>query len=442
MSEQKHIPAGKVKRATKFIATSAKVGKNYAKHYARKVLTGDADERELHKNNAEDIYQSLSQLKGSALKVAQMMSLDSNSLPSEYITKFSEAQYQTPPLSYPLVVKMFRGSFGCSPNSFFDDFSKNALNAASMGQVHKASKKGIDLAVKVQYPGVAQSVKSDLKVASMVAKNVLRLNKSEIDHYMEEVAERLLEETDYAHELDRSIELSARCKNLQNIRFPKYFPEWSSPTILTMEWMEGAHLSEFLMQQPSQELRNQVGQAIWDFYQFQIHRLKNLHADPHPGNFIIQSDGQVAVIDFGCTKMLPDDFYRSYFQLLDPNSFRVTNKRDQLFAELGFIHPDDSEEEKQFFTSMITETIELLGRPFYEPKFNFGDTDYFKKIHQMGQDLSKSPIIRQSRRARGSRHALYLNKTYFGLYNLLHQLRSQVDTQNFLPIVENGRMAS
>ncbi len=433
MKEQKKIPTGKVKRAAKYLATGARVGRNYAGHYAKKIWSGSADEHELHQKNAQDIFDSLSELKGSALKVAQMLSLDSNSLPTEYLTKFAEAQYSTPPLSFPLVVSTFRKSFGTGPLSFFDSFTKNAVNAASIGQVHRATKDGINLAVKIQYPGVSESVKSDLKVAAMVAKSVVKLNSAEIDLYLEEVEQRLMEETDYQHELNRSIELSSLCGNLENVQFPKYFPEWSSSTILTMEWMDGVHLGDFIDQLPDQDLKNQVGQALWDFYQFQIHNLKTLHADPHPGNFIIQNDGTVAVIDFGCTKQLPVDFYDSYFRLLDPSSFRVHKNRNQLFKELGFIHDEDSEAERQFFTESITETIELLGRPFYQSSFDFSDADYFRKIYELGEKLSRSPVLRNSKQARGSKHGLYLNRTYFGLYNLLHQLGAEINTRKYLP---------
>ncbi len=433
MKEQSRIPTGKVKRAAKYVTTSAKVSKNYLEHYAKKMWTGQANESILHQKNAQDIFDSLAELKGSALKVAQMLSLDSNSLPAEYLNKFAEAQYSTPPLSYPLVVNTFKKSFQAGPLSFFDSFSKQAVNAASMGQVHKASKDGMDLAVKIQYPGVSESVKSDLKVASLVAKNVLKLNPVEIDHYLEEVEERLLEETDYTHELSRSMELSSLCGDLDNIKFPQYFPRWSSKTILTMEWMHGDHMGPFIAQHPSQHSKDRVGQALWDFYQYQIHELKTLHADPHPGNFIIQEGGKVAIIDFGCTKKLPYDFYQSYFKLLDPNSFRVSQNRDQLFLELGFIHADDTPEERKFFSDTITETIELLGRPFYQSTFDFSDEAYFKEIFRLGERLSRSAVLRQSKHARGSRHALYLNRTFFGLYNLLHQIQAKINTRKYLP---------
>src|SRR5690554_808775 len=158
--EQGSIPVSKVQRAAKFLSTGAKVGGNYIKHYAKKIADPSLDRQELHTNNANDIYRSLSELKGSALKVAQMMSMDKNLLPQAYQDKFSMAQYSAPPLSYPLVVKTFQKQFGKLPEQIFDTFTKSAVNAASIGQVHQAILEGKKLAVKVQYPGVADSLSS------------------------------------------------------------------------------------------------------------------------------------------------------------------------------------------------------------------------------------------------------------------------------------------
>ena len=139
VSEQESIPVSKVQRATKFITTGAKVGGNYVKHYAKKIVNPTLDKEELHENNAKDIYNSLSELKGSALKVAQMMSMDKYLLPRAYQDKFTMAQYSAPPLSYPLVVKTFQKYFSKGPEEIFETFSRSALNAASIGQVHQAT---------------------------------------------------------------------------------------------------------------------------------------------------------------------------------------------------------------------------------------------------------------------------------------------------------------
>ena len=269
MKEQSRIPTSKVQRAAKFVKTGAKVGGNYVKHYAKKAVNPSLTKEELHSDNARDIYNSLSELKGSALKVAQMMSMDKNMLPTAYQDKFSMAQYSAPPLSYPLVVKTFQQYFKQAPTSIFDSFTKSAVNAASIGQVHKASLGDKELAVKIQYPGVASSVKSDLKLVRPFAVRLMNLNERDLDHYMEEVEVKLLEETDYHLEVKRSIEISEACAHIENLRFPKYYPEYSAPRVITMDWIDGKVLKEFVKSNPSQEERNRVGQAMWDFYDYQ-----------------------------------------------------------------------------------------------------------------------------------------------------------------------------
>src|SRR6478735_124739 len=155
MKEFDKIPTTKVQRASKFIKTGAQIGGNYLKHYSKKLVNKDLTRDQLHEDNAKDIYNSLSELKGSALKVAQMLSMDKNLLPSAYQQQFAMAQYSAPPLSFPLVVRTFEKYFKKKPGEMFDTFSQSARNAASMGQVHEATLKGKKLAVKIQYPGVA-----------------------------------------------------------------------------------------------------------------------------------------------------------------------------------------------------------------------------------------------------------------------------------------------
>jgi len=426
MKEQISIPTTKVKRAGKFFTTGAKVGGNYVKHYSKKLFNPQLDRSELDKENAEDIYDSLSELKGSALKVAQMLSMDKNVLPTAYQDKFAMSQYSAPPLSYPLVVKTFKNNLGKSPEEVFDTFTKSAVNAASIGQVHQAMKDGKKMAVKVQYPGVADSISSDLKIVRPIASRILNIKAAELEQYIGEVESKLIEETDYQLELETSMRLTKASGHLDNIIFPTYYPEYSNDRILTMDWIEGQHLKDWLATDPGQEARNKMGQAMWDFYNFQIHELKEVHADPHPGNFLVTKDGKLAIIDFGCVKKIPEEFYRPYFQLLNKDILNKDFDLESLFIELGFITKQDTEKDKKFFIDLFKEMIELLGKPFRADAFDFGDDAYFKQIFEVGERVSKMQEVRKSASARGNKHGLYVNRTYFGLYNLLNMLRAEV----------------
>lgn len=436
MKEQQRIPTTKVERATQFVKTGLKVGANYVKHYARKTIEPDLDRSLLHEDNAEDIYNTLSQLKGSALKVAQMMSMDRNLLPREYVSKFQMSQYSAPPLSAPLVKSTFVKHLGKAPEGLYDQFDYKASNAASIGQVHRAVKGGKQLAVKIQYPGVAESISSDLKMVKPFAVRLMRISEADIERYMIEVEQRLIEETDYELELRRGQEISQACAHLSDLYFPQYYKELSSRRILTMDWIDGLHLDEFMATNPSQEVRNRVGQALWDFYDFQIHQLRQVHADPHPGNFLFNAEGRVGVIDFGCVKEIPEPFYRLYFKLIRPTEGWNQQEYDRLFHELQFLYDSDSEQEKRFFSQVFFEMAELLGEPFHAGQFNFGNEEYFDRVYAYGADLATRKEIRESRVARGAKDSLYINRTYYGLYSLLNMLKANISTRSIYNVQE------
>jgi predicted unusual protein kinase regulating ubiquinone biosynthesis (AarF/ABC1/UbiB family) len=429
MKEYKKIPVTRIERAGKFITTGAKIGTNYLKHFGRRIINPEVSRELLHEDNARDIYNSLSELKGSALKVAQMLSMDKNLLPAAYQQKFAMAQYSAPPLSYPLVVKTFRTHFSKGPDQLFDSFTRKAVNAASMGQVHQATRNGKKLAVKVQYPGVGDSVKSDLAMVKPIALSMFNLNPAEYDEFIQEVEHRMLEETDYVLELQRSVTLSNATRHISNLVFPTYYPELSSPKVLVMDWLDGLPLGEALKQPLPEGVGSKIGQAMWDFYHFQMHTLKAVHADPHPGNFIITPDYKLGIIDFGCVKVIPEPFYNLYFQLLDPDLLTDDKQRMAVFYKLRFIYETDSASEKKFFESLFSQLVELLSRPFRNTTFNFADKTYFDELFGFGERLSNMKELRESKKARGVRDALYINRTYFGLYNILHDLRATVTIQ-------------
>lgn len=424
--ELDRIPIGKVKRASKFVTTGAKVGANYVKAYSKAAIKGKLDKEELDSDNARDIYDSLSELKGSALKMAQLLSMDQNVLPKAYSDKFAMAQYSAPPLSYPLVKKTFSSNLGKDPNEIFDTFGKSASNAASMGQVHKAELNGERLAVKVQYPGVAESIKSDLKLAKPFALKLMNVKGKEVEPYMKEVEGKLLEEADYKLELKQSMEFADKCSQLSGVFFPKYYPELSAPQILTMSWLEGEPIGAWMKKEQSQENRDRLGQILWDFYMYQMHEMRMMHADPHPGNFIIDEKNDLGVIDFGCIKRIPDDFYESYFELASYAVLDDEVRVNELFKELEIIRPSDPEKDVKIVSAMFTDLIRLLSRPFNEGEFDFSDEAFFTEIYQKGEQISKDPEMNRLQ-ARGSRHFIYFNRTFFGLYNILHSLKSKVD---------------
>lgn len=431
MKSTDKIPTSKLQRTSKLVGTGVKLGANYLKYYGQRVLDREGAKAQLDENNASDIYDSLKDLKGSALKVAQMLSMERNILPKAYVERFSLSQFSVPPLSAPLVKKTLKRYLGNEHEEVFDSFDYTAINAASIGQVHRATKNGISLAVKVQYPGVADSIQTDLALVKPIALRMFNMSAKDSEKYFKEVEFKLLEETDYRIELAQSKEITQACAHLKNIHFPEYYDTLSSERVLTMSYIEGLPLGQWVKSDFRVKEANSIGQALWDFYMYQIHGLKKVHADPHPGNFLINKNNELVVIDFGCIKVIPDSFYIPYFELAN----HATQKNDAAFTEklyeLEMLVATDGPGEVEYFTKLFKELLIVFTAPFNAETFDFADPKFWEGIGKTADFFANDQEIRKMNSNRGSQHFLYMNRTFFGLYNLLNDLKAKVDTQAF-----------
>jgi len=425
------IPTGKISRATRLVRTGVKVGINQLKYYGDTLVDPQNAKEKLNQNNASDIYDGLKNLKGSALKVAQMLSMEKNILPKAYVEQFSLAQFSVPPLSAPLVRKTFFKYFGKHPEDLFDTFNSKSIAAASIGQVHQATKHGKELAIKIQYPGVADSISSDLAMVKPVAIKMFNIKGKDSDKYFEEVEQKLLEETDYILEVKQSQQMVADCKHIEHLIFPDYYPNLSNHRIITMDWIDGEHLSEFTKVNTNKVLADKLGQALWDFYMYQMHELKRVHADPHPGNFLVTPKGELVAIDFGCIKAIPDSFYIPYFELAIPENINNPEMFTKKLYELEILTPTDTPEEIAFFSTLFHEMLSLFTQPMHNETFDFSDETFFSKVADLSEKYSKDTQLRKMNGNRGSKHFLYINRTFFGLYNLMNDLGAKVLVNNY-----------
>lgn len=424
------IPTRKIDRVAKLVTTGVKVGGNYLKYYGEKVVNPSLTKDKLHEENATDIYDGLKELKGSALKVAQMLSMEKNLLPQSYVEKFSLSQFSVPPLSAPLIRKTFKNYFNQYPEDLFDEFTSESINAASIGQVHKAKMNGKNLAVKIQYPGIKESISSDIALVKPIAIRMFNLQGTS-DDYFKEVETKLTEETDYKLELSQSEVIRKECEIIENLEFPNYYPQFSSDKIITMDWMEGIHLSEFCKKDIEQIERDKVGQTLWNFYMFQIHKLKKFHADPHPGNFLVDSDSNLIAIDFGCMKQIPLSFYKPYFEISSPTVLNNPTLFNDKLYELEILKTDDKPNEIIFFTTLFHELLTVFTKPIHQAEFDFSNAAFFNEIALISEKFSNDKQLRKMNGNRGSKHFIYVNRTFFGLYSLMFDLKAKVLINDF-----------
>lgn len=434
-TENQSFPATKFQRTGLIAKTGIKIGMTYAGHMLR---NGTSKEKmgAAHLKSASTLFSALVKLRGPALKAAQSLGMDTGILPEEFSDILAQAQYRVPPINKALIRDLIKKELGAFPEVLFKSFEPDARAAASIGQVHFAElKDGTPVAVKVQYPGVRDSIESDLAVVRPIVKQFV--GRERADYYFEEVRQKLLEETDYLNE-GRQIKEFGALFSRPWIAIPTWVETLSTQKILVMSRLDGRHADQLT----TAEEKRHFGQLMWDFFHSQISTKYMVHADTHPGNYLLTDDGRLGVLDFGCIKRYEPAFFDKYISLMPLHLFNRKEGARKLYAELEMIYPEksDQREEERFADFCLA-----FGSDFVEPyrhdSFDFGNRDYQTKLlgHIKGLQSFGEP--------RGSKHFIYTSRTHFGLYTMLFKLGVKVNTKDGLPAVkrflqETGRPES
>ncbi len=417
------FPSSKFERSKIIAKTGIKVGTNYAQRYIKKKVTGqETDSKEFHSNNAKEVFKEFTKLRGTALKIAQGMSMDQGFLPEEFAEVMSQAQYSVPPINKALVRTIIKRELGDYPEKVFAKFESDAFAAASIGQVHRAElKDGRKVAVKIQYPNVRETINSDMAVAKSLAKRIIKKGQ-DIDPYFNEIKNTLMEETDYKHEGTQIDQFRKRFGS-DEIIIPEWIQEYSTDKVLCMSFVNGRHLGDFLKENPSQEERNHFGQLIWDFFHEEIRVGGYVHADTHPGNFLFTYEGELGVIDFGCVKLFPDEFFTNYLKLLPTHLANDQEAIRNLYVKLDVINPDAKEQDRETeYYNFARNYGIMFSKPYKYDVFDFSDPKFDAEIRHFTKE---APL---SNELRGSKHFLYTSRVHTGLYSILIKLGAQINT--------------
>lgn len=419
------FPSTKFERGSIIARTGLKIGASYASHHVQKVLgrSDDLSKSKLHTRNATTLFREFSKLRGTALKLAQTMSLDNAILPDEFVDVMAQSQYQVPPINRVLVRSIIKQELGEYPEQLFRSFTPDAVAAASIGQVHRAVlHDGREVAVKIQYPNVRETIDSDLSLARTLFKTLIKHPST--DSYFEEIRSKLLEETDYEIEGRHMMEFAA---NFNNEKFvtPTIVPEFSTKRVLAMTWISGRHLDVFMSGDPSQDEKDHFGQLMWDFFHEQIDNNYTVYADAHPGNFIFTDDNRLGIIDFGCIKVSPPDFFDNYVSLFDVHMNDDESHLRRVYQNLEMIDPDSDnpEFEEEFYAFCRAFGNHFLS-PYKSELFNFGDVDFERGVTDYARKATRFT------EPRGSKHFIYVTRMHVGLYRILMKLGARVRTSD------------
>ena len=422
-------PGGARQRGLAAARAGVRMGSNYARYLTRRAAGTDRAEArsELHSRNAEDLFTELSKLRGTALKMAQGLSMEPGFLPEQFAETLAKAQYDVPAMGPALVRRLVTQAFGAAPESVFASFSDTAFAAASLGQVHRARMKdGTDVVVKVQYPNVRESVDSDLRMVRGLAGRFL--DAGSIDPYLAEVRERMMEETDYRMEGANIEEFAHRFEGLLIVT-PRWVEELTTERVLTMTHVDGRHLKEYLETGPTRDERDAYGQLLWDTIHGQVVGSDlRVHADAHPGNFLFRDDGQLGILDFGCVKTFPLDFRDALLMLYRARMAGDEASMLHAYAALDML-PGDLDEEGRAY---VLELLDLLGGVieslYRDDIYDFGSGKLLEQFQALMPRFTGREAFKH-RRPIGSHHFVFVNRLLAGMLSILTRLEARVDTR-------------
>lgn len=309
-------------RFFKLAGMTASVAGQYAGQRARRMLRSENDEgarSESYTRMAGQIADTLGELKGAVMKVGQIASQTQDFLPREFSEALEKLQKEAPPMPFEVIVGQIESELGKPLGELYEYVQETPYASASIGQVHRARlHDGTDVIIKVQYPGVDESCDSDLKQLRMTLRlgGLLKMPKESADQLFAEIRERLHEELDYENEA-RNIGLFREFhKDQPWVLIPAVIDSHSTRRVLTLELVEGDHVSQVTPDRYDQGTINLIGHRIFVIMADQLFRFRCIHGDPHAGNFAYRPDGSIILYDFGCVKKLKPQIVEAYRKAL------------------------------------------------------------------------------------------------------------------------------
>ena len=363
------------------------------------------------------VRQELQSLKGAAMKIGQIFSLQTHALPEDAIKELATLQMHAPAMHPSLARAQFKSSMGKYPEEVFREFDAEPFAAASLGQVHRAiTRNGEKVAVKIQYPAIRASIENDFKLVRS-ATFPGRLTGHTPTAVFDEIERGFLEETDYVHEGKNLDFFGAGLSRFTYLTIPRVYWELTTERVLTMSFVEGLTMTAFLKMKPPQAIRDAIGSHLVELYYFQLHKLKTVHADHHPGNYLFQADGNIGLVDFGCVKRINFDA-TDLINCVVERSWRKSEKAVQHVLRLVFGR-DVPYRRARKMLPMLEEMADILHPEGDQSVVDFGNAAMLKALSR-----AFGPILRDKL---ANPEFAFISRADLGLYSLLHQLRARVN---------------
>lgn len=422
------IPTTKLGRALAGGKTAAKTGGAllgyYAKHPFLSSQMRRIEKTKAQQASARSLFSGLTLLKGTALKVAQQLSLETDMLPEAVCKELSRAYHQVPPINKALVRKVIQNELGAPPEKIFKSFDLEAFAAASLGQVHRAmTPDGRCLAVKIQYPGIAGTIESDMALVRQMLRPMVPGH--QLMPALTEVTARLKEEVNYLQEADNITCFSNRL-NMNGVRLPEVHRDLTTKSVLSLTRLPGRPLDIWLAGNPTQKDRQLVARRLNDIFLKSLYECHVIHADPNPGNFIIDDSLNVGLVDFGCIKHLSPEFIEQYRQLVASAAHDDKPAHYQCMMDIGMLQQEQNKETAIEIRAVSDEFCRWFGALYRSESFNFSARPDFMaqgkalmmRCQQLHRHINVNPDF------------IFLERTRYGLFRLFDQMAVSVSFRN------------
>ncbi len=421
MAGREHLTSGRTRRAMTIGGLASQVGSSYLWASLRKpFLSADAHQRELidtHVRNALRIVEGSTQLRGAFMKLVQMLSMREDILPVQALEVLKITQSTVPPMDYPMIAEQVRRELGKRPELLYRNFEHEAFAAASLGQVHRALlKDGRTVAVKVQYPGVEDTVTQDLqnvklllRAVQALARDVMR-QKIDTAALFEELQARLREELDYVLEARNIRMFGSLLRDDPEVAVPEVVTELSSRRVLTMTHLEGYALTDVMAPGVDRELKLWVARKYYALVWRQILEFGVLHTDPHPGNYLVTHHPQIGILDFGSIRRFPEAVRRAHLKFARGLIDRDDRAIAAAMIALGYLDRNQN-------PAPMIKVIHILFEPALVDRV-FDPAEY----DSVGKATAVSEIAFANKLYKSPPHSVFLFRALVGLEGIIRQL--------------------
>ncbi len=422
------VPTGRIHRAWSLGTLSARIAAGWMVTFVRGAFAGE-EERVRRSNEtrlraAVAILGRMGYLRGAVMKVGQLLANYPDLVPEQLAQMLSRLHFEAPPMHYALLAEQVRRELGVEPEELFANFEREAFAAASLGQVHRArSRDGHELAVKIQYPGIGRTIRSDFRNLSVLcAPMLLGADRDSLAAQYAYVRDMLLLEIDYeseAHFLERARTALA---DMEDVVVPRVYRDLSTAKLISMERLEGLHLSEWLETNPDQTERDRIGALLMRATTRLFFSERLCWGDPHPGNVMVLNDGRLGLLDFGSCRAFDDHEWKLVTLGVEGYRHGGEKLREAIRAACELSPEQAADPERMRFLEAYTlwywEPME--AEEMGDGMFDFGDADYIKRGMKLFGETTKR------RYTRSHPMNLYNARFLYGVRVLSHLMRARI----------------